>query len=54
MIEVKEAMEGFNTGSNIKIAKLPVFNRETGKVGEFIIAYRLYLRMRMRGATVEE
>ena len=47
-------VKGFNTGSNIEVAKLPVFNGEAGRVGGFIIACRLYLRIRMRGATMEE
>jgi len=47
-------MEGSNTGSNIEMVKPPVFNGEAERVGEFITAYRLYLRIRMRGATVEE
>ena len=34
------------------MAKLPVFNREAGKAGGFITAYRLYLGM--REAMVEE
>jgi len=35
------------------VAKPPVFNEEAGKVGEFITVCRLYLRMKMREATVE-
>jgi len=50
----REAMEGSNIGSNIEMAKPPVFNGEAGKVGEFIIACRLYLRMKIRKTTVEE
>jgi len=47
-------MERSNTGSNIKVAKPLVFNGEAGRVEGFITACRLYLRMRMREATVEE
>jgi len=36
------------------MVKLPVFNREVGRMEEFITACRLYLRIRMKGATVEE
>ena len=47
-------IEGSNTGSNIEVAKLLVFNGKANRVGEFIIACRLYLKIRMRGTTVEE
>ena len=46
--------EGSNTESNIKIAKLPVFNEEAERVRRFITTYRLHLRMRIREATIEE
>jgi len=36
------------------VAKPQVFDGAPGKVLEFVIAYRLYRRMRMRGAAVEE
>ena len=42
--EVEIVALGLNTESNIKVAKPPTFNRVSG----FIIACRLYLRMRMR------
>jgi len=45
---------GPNLGPHIEVAKLAIFNREVGKVGRFITAYRLFLRMKLRGATVEE
>jgi len=48
------ATDGSNTGSNIEVAKPPVFNGEAGRVGEFIMACRLYLRIKMREAMVEE
>jgi len=45
---------GSNTGPSMKVAKPAIFNGEAGKVGDFITACRLFLRMKMRGATVEE
>ena len=45
---------GSNTGPHMEVAKLAIFNREAGKVGGFITACRLFLRMKLRGATVEE
>ena len=50
----KEAMKESNTRPNIKVAKLPIFNGEVGKVGDFIIVCKLYLRIKLRGAIVEE
>jgi len=47
-------IEESNTESNIEMAKPPVFNGKVGRVGGFITACKLYLRMRIRGATVEE
>jgi len=38
----------------MEVVKPAIFNREAGKVGGFIITCRLYLRMKMREATVEE
>ena len=54
MVGVGGAMGGSNTGFNIKMAKPLVFNREAKKMEGFIIVYKLYLRMRMRGAMIEE
>ena len=38
----------------MEVAKLAIFNGEAGKVGGFIMVCRLYLRMKMRGTSVEE
>jgi len=43
-----------NIGPHMEVAKPTIFNGEAEKVGGFITIYRLYLRMKMREATVEE
>ena len=43
-----------NRGYQMEVAKPAIFSGEAGKVGGFIITCRLYLRMKMREATVEE
>jgi len=40
--------------SNIKVAKPQTFNREVSKVSSFLMACKLYLRMRMREVSVEK
>jgi len=50
----ERGMTGSNIGLQMKVAKLSIFNREAGRVGGFVIACRLYLRIKMREATVEE
>ena len=45
---------GSNIGPQMEMAKPSIFNGEAERIGGFIIACRLYLRMKMRKATVEE
>ena len=45
---------GSNVGSHMEVAKPAIFNGEAAKVGGFITVCKLFLRMKMRGATVEE
>ena len=45
---------GSNMRSHMEVAKLAIFNGEAERVGGFIMAYRLYIKMKLRGNTVEE
>jgi len=45
---------GSNSGPHMEVAKPAIFNGEAGKVGGFITACRLFLRMKLREATVKE
>jgi len=51
---VERGVAGSNMGSHMEVAKPAIFNGEVGKVGGFVNACKLYLRMKMRKATVEE
>jgi len=52
--EAAAAVYRLNTRSNIKVAKLQMFNEKVGKISEFLIACRLFIRIRMRNTVVEE
>jgi len=43
-----------NTGLDIEVAKPLIFNGNASKISEFLMACRLFIRMRMRDALVEE
>ena len=45
---------GSNVGSHMEVVKPAIFNREAAKVGGFITACRLFLRMKLKGTMVEE
>ena len=45
---------GSNMGSHMEVAKPAIFSGEAGRVGGFIMACRLYIKMKLRGNTVEE
>jgi len=50
----ERGMTESNMGPQVEVAKPAIFNGEAGKVGEFVTACRLYLRMKMREAMIEE
>ena len=45
---------GSNMGSHMEVDKPAIFNGEARRVGGFIMACRLYIKMKLRGNTVEE
>jgi len=53
-VGVGGAVTGPNVGSHMEVAKPAIFNGEAGRVGGFITACRLYIKMKLRGNTVEE
>lgn len=53
-MEEEEATEKPNTEPNVKVAKPPIFSREAKNIAGFIIAYKLFLKMKMSKAVVEE
>ena len=51
---MERGMTESNMGSHVEMAKPAIFNGEAGKMGGFVTACRLYLRMKMREVMVEE
>jgi len=50
----ERGMIRFNLRPQMEVAKPAIFNGEAGMVGGFMIACRLYLKMKMKEVTVEE
>ena len=48
------AGEGATAGPHVEVAKPAIFSGEAGKVGGFVNACKLYIRMKMGGAMVVE
>ena len=51
---VEREAVGANMSSHMEVAKPAIFNGEVEKVRGFITAYRLYIRMKLKGMSVEE
>ena len=51
---MERGMMGSNMGPHVEVAKPAIFNGKAGKVGGFVTACRLYLRMKIREVMVEE
>ena len=45
---------GSNMGSHMEVAKPAIFSGKAGRIGGFITACRLYIKMKLRGNMVEE
>jgi len=43
-----------NTRSNIEVVKLPIFNGNVSRIVDFIIVYKLYIRMKIIKVSVEK
>ena len=54
LVATEGATTGSNLGPHIEVAKPAIFNGEAEKVEGFIMVCRLFLRMKLRGARVEE
>ena len=51
---VRGEATGSNMGPHMEVAKLAIFNGEAERVGGFITICRLYIKIKLRGNTVEE
>ena len=51
---VREEATGSNMGPHMEVAKPAIFNGEAERVGGFITTCRLYIKIKLRGNTVEE
>ena len=49
-----ETVPRSNTRSNVEVAILQTFDESLEKVRDFVMAYKLYLKIRIRKAMVEE
>ena len=54
LLAAQEVVATSRTGVSTKVAKLQLFDRIVEKVLEFVIAYKLFIRMKMRGEAVEK
>ena len=54
LLAAQEVAATSRTGVSTKVAKLQLFDRIVEKVLEFVIAYKLFIRMKMRGEAVEK
>jgi len=52
MVQVRESMSRVTVGT--EVVKPPTFNGISSKVSGFITACKLYIKIKMRKATVEE
>ena len=53
-VEAGGAGPWLSTRSNVEVAKLQTFNRSAGKVSVFLMACKLFIRMRIREVVVEK
>ena len=43
-----------NIRSNVDVAKLPIFNGEAEKIADFLIACKLFIKIKIRDVVVKE